>query len=111
MSKRINKFLRSQMEESLIIRNEEREIMFSKYWFIAKTLKWFFALAIGVFALLFWGCGAKTVTVTEYQRVEVPVKCKIEIPAKPTADGDIIELNYKILKYAKELEAVLKLCK
>lgn len=99
------------MEESLTIRNEDREMKFSAYWFIAKGFKWFFALAIAVFALFFWGCGAKTVTVTEYQRVEVPVKCKIALPTKPTSDGDIIELNYKILKYAKELEAALKACR
>jgi hypothetical protein len=55
------------------------------------------------------GCATKTVT--EYITVEVPVKCSIEIPAKPVKeDKDITLTVIDVLEYAKKLETALKGC-
>lgn len=77
----------------------------------AELIRWGLALFCGLLALLFWGCGAKAVTVIEYKVVEVPVKCSVDMPAKPSPDGDAMEVNFRVLEYSKKLEAALKACK
>lgn len=58
------------------------------------------------------GCSAKPeiITRTEYQNVYIPVKCKIDMPAKPKFDENNLESAKEIAKYYGEVERLLTEC-
>lgn len=82
---------------------------FSSKWWSEVIIKLIMLLIIIISSLLLFGCTAKTIT--EYKTVQVPVKCKIDIPSKPKSTGDILKDNILILKYSDELFIALKKCK
>lgn len=72
---------------------------------------------IFVSILALFGCvkpqiKTETVYITEYKDVYVPVKCKVEIPSKPTIDNESLPVVLNsIFKTYDELVALLEYCK
>lgn len=81
---------------------------FSGKWWGEVIIKVVMLTVIVISSLLLFGCSPKVIT--EYKTVQVPVKCQLEIPKKPTSTGDILKDNTLILKYNEELLITLKKC-
>lgn len=75
---------------------------------ITHGVKWGIAFVIFIVALVVWGCAPKTVV--EYKYVDVPVKCSITTPTKPTPVTNPVEMNLLLLQYTNELEAAIRSC-
>lgn len=73
-----------------------------------------YALGILFFfiTLLLFGCSTKEQVVYKQNTKEVfiPVRCQVEIPAKPAPTGDTVKDNINITAYSKEVEQALKAC-
>lgn len=73
-----------------------------------------YGLAILFFflTLLLFGCSAKEQVVYKQniKEVYIPVRCKVEIPARPKPTGDTVKDNINIISYSKEIEQALKAC-
>lgn len=73
-----------------------------------------FLSALALYALVFvicvffiQGCAYKT----QYERVNVPVKCDIDKPIKPNLDSNFLPENIKnLLIYTESLESALNHC-
>lgn len=55
--------------------------------------------------LLFAGCAQPVV-----QMVEVPVKCKVEKPPRPSKSDDYFETLKSLMVYLRELEVIVSHC-
>lgn len=62
--------------------------------------------------ILLSGCSAKPeiITHTEYQDVNMPVKCEVKLPGKPKFDENNLESAKEIAKYYGEVERLLMEC-
>lgn len=76
----------------------------------------FYHIGLGVvfffLSLFLFGCSAKEQVVYKQNTKEVfiPVRCQVEIPAKPAPTGDTVKDNINITAYSKEVEQALKAC-
>lgn len=76
----------------------------------------FYHIGLGVLffflSLFLFGCSAKEQVVYKQniKEVYIPVRCKVEIPARPKPTGDTVKDNINIISYSKEIEQALKAC-
>lgn len=76
----------------------------------------FYHIGLGVLffflSLFLFGCSAKKQVVYKQniKEVYIPVRCKVEIPARPKPTGDTVKDNINIISYSKEIEQALKAC-
>lgn len=60
--------------------------------------------------LLLNSCAPKTITVTEFKEVKVPVKCQVAWPDRPTRQSPVALWVSDLVSYTLQLEAALKAC-
>lgn len=68
-------------------------------------------ILVFVILIMFLVSGCSAGVSVRYYPVSIPVKCNIDMPAKPVFSENILETNMNITKYAEELEAGLKMCR
>lgn len=101
------KFTKISGDLSIIdIENSRAGLGFRKPFMI--LFQWLVALTLAVLTMCVWGCSAPVI---KYHPVNIPVKCKITVPARPVLTNNILETNMNITKYAEELEAALDACR
>ena len=68
---------------------------------------------LAISLLLFLGCArpeGAIITRTVYEPVPYPVPCKVDKPARPARDGDVLIDTLNILEYTERLEKLLWAC-
>ena len=68
---------------------------------------------LAISLLFFLGCARsepQIITRTVYEPVPYPVPCKVDKPARPARDGDVLIDTLNILEYTERLETLLWAC-
>lgn len=83
---------------------------------VRKNKAGLYHIGLGVFffflALFLFGCSAKEQAVYKQniKEVYIPVRCSVEIPARPKQTGSTVKDNINIISYTREVEQALKAC-
>ncbi|RXJ80807.1 hypothetical protein CRU86_00070 [Aliarcobacter skirrowii] len=67
-------------------------------------------LMLFIFVLIITGCATKVKTEYVYKKVNIPVKCNVELPKKPLNDGSFETHKQKMIYYIT-VEDLLMKCK
>lgn len=68
-------------------------------------------ILVFVILIMYLVSGCSAGVSVRYYPVNIPVKCNIDMPARPVFSENVLETNMNITKYAEELEAGLKMCR
>lgn len=92
----------------LLDKNYQKELARHKREYIIRFILFLIGLALCVSLS---GCAAKPAMVrTEYKDVLIPVKCKVNLPAKPKFDSSNMQSAVELATYYQTCEALLKEC-
>jgi hypothetical protein len=76
---------------------------------IDAVIHWFLCAVLILLGWFLYGCHHPS-PVVEYKYVDVPVKCTVEVPARPTKDSDTALAVIDLIAYTRQLEIVIEAC-